>query len=59
MKDFLGHYIDEEKGSVVDVDGNVIGEHNGALFFTLGERHGFTVTKKVLMMLRIISLQKM
>jgi len=46
MKDFLGHYIDEEKGDVVDIEGNIIGEHNGALFFTLGERHGFTITKK-------------
>ncbi len=26
--------------------GQVIGEHDGATFFTLGERHGFTITKK-------------
>ena len=26
--------------------GEVIGYHNGATFCTLGERHGFTVTKK-------------
>lgn len=46
MKDFLGHYINQEKGNVLDVNGNIIGTHNGALFFTLGERHGFTITKK-------------
>lgn len=46
MKEFLAHYIDKKRGDVLDVDGNVIGYHDGALFFTLGERHGFTITKK-------------
>ncbi|MFA7315556.1 MAG: tRNA 2-thiouridine(34) synthase MnmA [Candidatus Paceibacterota bacterium] len=46
MKDFLSHYIEQKKGDVLNVDGEVIGEHEGAVFFTLGERHGFTITKK-------------
>lgn len=46
MKDFLKHYIDEKPGNVLDSDGNVIGEHEGALFYTYGERHGFKITKK-------------
>lgn len=46
MKDFLGHYIKSEKGIVLDEQGVEIGEHEGALFFALGERHGFTITKK-------------
>lgn len=46
MKDFLSHYIEKKKGDVLDDDGKVIGEHDGALFFTLGERHGFTISKK-------------
>ena len=46
MKDFLSHYIDKKRGDVLDTDGNIIGHHDGALFFTLGERHGFTITKK-------------
>ncbi len=46
MKEFLSHYIDKKKGNVLDIDGNVIGFHDGALFFTLGERHGFTITEK-------------
>lgn len=45
MKDFLAHYIKTEKGKVLDEKGEIIGEHNGALFFTLGERHGFSLTK--------------
>jgi tRNA-uridine 2-sulfurtransferase len=45
MKDFLKHYIKSERGEVLDEKGNTIGEHDGAVFFTLGERHGFTITK--------------
>jgi len=45
MKDFLRHYIENKKGDVVDEKGNVMGEHDGAIFFTLGERHGFTIFK--------------
>jgi len=46
MKEFLSHYIDEKKGDVLDEKGNKTGTHNGVLFFTLGERHGFEITKK-------------
>ncbi len=46
MKDFLGHYIDEKTGDVLDEQGKVIGIHKGALFYTIGERHGFTITQK-------------
>lgn len=46
MKDFLAHYIEEKEGRVLDVKGEAIGTHRGAYFYTLGERHGFTVTKK-------------
>lgn len=46
LKDFLKHYIKQKKGKVLDIEGRVIGYHDGAVFYTLGERHGFTVTKK-------------
>jgi len=46
MKDFLRHYIESKKGDVLDINGKVVGNHNGAVFFTLGERHGFTITDK-------------
>jgi tRNA-specific 2-thiouridylase len=46
IKDFLSHYIESKKGNVLDEKGNVIGEHDGSFFFTIGERHGFTITKK-------------
>jgi len=47
MKDFLKHYIEINDGDVLDENGVVIGTHNGAIFFTLGERHGFTLNKNL------------
>lgn len=35
-----------KKGNVLDEKGEIIGHHDGAAFLTLGERHGFTITKK-------------
>jgi tRNA-uridine 2-sulfurtransferase len=46
MKEFLKHYIDEKPGNVLDEKGRVIGEHSGAIFYTIGERHGFVIIKK-------------
>jgi len=46
LKEFLKHYIKEKKGKVVDENGDEIGYHNGVVFYTLGERHGFTITQK-------------
>jgi tRNA-specific 2-thiouridylase len=46
LKEFLKHYIKEKKGKVINDKGEEIGYHSGAVFHTLGERHGFTITKK-------------
>ena len=46
LKDFLKHYIKEKNGKVLNEKGDEIGHHDGAVFHTLGERHGFTITKK-------------
>ncbi len=48
MKEFLGHYIEEKHGNVVNEQGKIIGFHKGVLFFTLGERHGFVITEKTI-----------
>ena len=45
MKDFLKHYIKPKKGDVLDENDEIIGTHDGATFFTLGERHGFELFK--------------
>jgi tRNA-specific 2-thiouridylase len=46
MKEFLKHYIDVTPGDVLDTQGRVIGNHEGAVLYTLGERHGFMITDK-------------
>ncbi|MDE1874482.1 MAG: tRNA 2-thiouridine(34) synthase MnmA [Patescibacteria group bacterium] len=46
IKEFISHYVTPRRGDVLDQSGNVIGHHDGALFLTVGERHGFTVTTK-------------
>jgi tRNA-specific 2-thiouridylase len=46
MKEFLSRYIPQKRGDVLLEKNEIIGHHNGTLFFTIGERHGFTITKK-------------
>ncbi len=46
MKDFLMHYIETKPGNVLNVAGEIIGHHDGAILYAIGERHGFTITKK-------------
>lgn len=46
VKEFLRHYVDAKPGAVLDEAGRGIGSHPGALLFTIGERHGFTIRKK-------------
>jgi tRNA-specific 2-thiouridylase len=46
IKTLLKKYINEKEGKVLDEHGEVIGTHTGVMFYTIGERHGFTITKK-------------
>jgi tRNA-specific 2-thiouridylase len=46
MHEFLSHFAKTAPGKVLDVNGTAIGEHDGALFFTLGQRTGFRLTTK-------------
>ena len=41
LADFLKDYLPEKKGVVLNVAGEKIGEHRGAYFYTIGQRHGF------------------
>ena len=44
IKEFLSQYITAEPGDVIDRDTNdVIGEHEGAIYYTLGQRHGLNL----------------
>lgn len=42
--DLLRDYVEIDKvGKVLDVEGNIIGEHKGYMHYTIGKRKGFTV----------------
>lgn len=43
LADFLEHFIPKKTGNVLNEGGEVIGKHNGAWQFTIGQRHGFTI----------------
>jgi len=44
IKDFLLHELGEQPhGRIIDQNGAVMGEHDGAIFYTIGQRHGLHV----------------
>jgi tRNA-specific 2-thiouridylase len=43
MSEFLRRYIDVRHGDVLDIHGRVVGSHEGALLYTVGQRHGFVL----------------
>ena len=45
VKEFLKQFIKPKKGKVLNEGGEVIGSHDGAMYFTLGERHGFLTSR--------------
>ncbi|MBI2065676.1 MAG: tRNA 2-thiouridine(34) synthase MnmA [Candidatus Zambryskibacteria bacterium] len=46
MDEFLSHFIFAKTGRVLNTAGEIIGTHNGAVLYTIGERHGFEILKK-------------
>ena len=44
IKEFLLHELGEQPhGAIIDERGRVVGEHDGALFYTIGQRHGLNL----------------
>jgi len=44
IREFLGMYVDQKPGEIIDKNsGKVLGRHDGAIFYTLGQRHGLDV----------------
>jgi tRNA-specific 2-thiouridylase len=43
FKDFLEQYIPAQPGEMVTAEGDVIGEHQGLMFYTLGQRQGLGI----------------
>ncbi len=43
FREFLSHYISARKGEMRTPDGNLIGEHDGVMYYTLGQRNGLGI----------------
>lgn len=44
IRDFLSQYVETKSGDIIDKQtGSKIGRHDGAIFYTLGQRHGLDV----------------
>ncbi len=46
IPEFLRHFVKLEAGAVLNEKGERIGTHDGAIAYTLGQRHGFTIDCK-------------
>lgn len=43
IKEFLQQFVTTEPGAIINQHGIVVGEHDGAIFYTIGQRHGLNV----------------
>ena len=44
FREFLKNYIPAQKGDIVDIEtGRVIGKHDGAMYYTIGQRRGLGI----------------
>ena len=43
IRDFLEQFVSGTPGNIVDPDGNILGQHDGALFYTIGQRQGLGI----------------
>ena len=48
MKDFLKKYVEAEPGEIREIETEkVLGYHEGAVFYTIGQRHGLYIAAEV------------
>ncbi|HMT92664.1 tRNA 2-thiouridine(34) synthase MnmA [uncultured Thiothrix sp.] len=43
FRDFLQRFLPAQPGAIVSVDGTVLGEHHGLMYYTLGQRQGLGI----------------
>ena len=44
IREFLGQYVEQTAGAIIDKQtGKKLGQHDGAIFYTIGQRHGLDV----------------
>lgn len=43
FKEFLSNYLPAQPGEMMTMDGNVMGKHDGLMYYTIGQRHGLGI----------------
>lgn len=43
FRKFLKEYLPAKPGKILDLEGNVVGEHEGLMYYTLGQRRGLNI----------------
>lgn len=43
FKKFLQQYLPAQKGKILDLEGNEVGQHDGLMYYTLGQRRGLNI----------------
>ncbi|MGG3181409.1 tRNA 2-thiouridine(34) synthase MnmA [Priestia megaterium] len=43
FKEFLSGYLPAQEGNMETFDGNVVGHHDGLMYYTIGQRHGLGI----------------
>ncbi len=44
IREFLSQFVETEPGSIIEREtGKVLGQHDGAIFYTFGQRHGLNI----------------
>ena len=43
FRDFLKNYIEGNQGDIIDTEGNILAQHQGITFFTIGQRQGLGI----------------
>ena len=46
FKKFLKDFLPAKAGDIVDINGNVVGKHDGLMYYTLGQRRGLNIGGK-------------
>lgn len=46
FREFLKNYLPCKKGDIVDLDGKKVGDHDGIMYYTLGQRRGLNIGGK-------------
>lgn len=43
FKNFLKEFLPAQPGEIIDLNGNVVGHHDGLMYYTLGQRRGLNI----------------